>query len=235
MTVPCSTVEVYDALYSHKDYAAEAGAVHELIQDRCPSARTLLDVACGTGKHLERLKTWYDVEGVDLERQLLAVAAARLPGVRLHEADMRGFDLGRRFDAITCLFSAIGYARTTESLTSTVASMARHLGRPGVLIIEPWFTPEAWTVQRPVLLSVDQPELKIARMNVNSRDGNLAIVDFHFLVGTSAGVEHFTERHELGLFTDDEYRTALDRAGLDVVYEPDGLTGRGLYIAAKQS
>jgi SAM-dependent methyltransferase len=156
--------------------------VHELIQDRCPSTRTLLDVACGTGKHLERLKTWYDVEGVDLEGQLLAVAAARLPGVRLHEADMRGFDLGRRFDAITCLFSAIGYARTTESLTSTVASMARHLERPGVLIIEPWFTPEAWTVQRPVLLSVDQPELKIARMNVNSRDGNLAIVDFHFLV-----------------------------------------------------
>jgi SAM-dependent methyltransferase len=179
--------------------------------------------------------TWYDVEGVDLEGQLLAVAAARLPGVRLHEADMRGFDLGRRFDAVTCLFSAIGYARTTESLTSTVASMARHLERPGVLIIEPWFTPEAWTVQRPVLLSVDQPELKIARMNVNSRDGNLAIVDFHFLVGTSAGVEHFTERHEFGLFTDGEYRTALDGAGLDVIYEPDGLTGRGLYIAAKQS
>jgi hypothetical protein len=86
-----------------------------------------------------------------------------------------------------------------------------------------------------MLLSVDQPELKIARMNVNGRDGNLAIVDFHFLIGTSAGVEHFTERHEFGLFTDHEYRTALDEAGLDVLYEPDGLTGRGLYIAAKQS
>ncbi|MGZ4248465.1 MAG: class I SAM-dependent methyltransferase [Solirubrobacteraceae bacterium] len=202
-------------------------------QDRCPAARTLLDVACGTGKHLERLKAFYDVEGIDLDPRLLAVAGARLPNLRLHEADMREFDLGRRFDAVTCLFSAIGYAHTIDGLMSSVASMARHLECPGVLIVEPWFTPEAWMAQRPQLLSVDQPDLRIARMNVNSRDAKLAIVDFHFLVGTQTGVQHFTERHELGLFTDDEYRTALSGAGLHVAYEPDGLTGRGLYIATK--
>jgi hypothetical protein len=86
-----------------------------------------------------------------------------------------------------------------------------------------------------MLLNVDQPDLKIARMNVNSRDGRLAIVDFHYLVGTPEGVEYFTERHEFGLFTENEYRAALNQAGLSVDYDPDGLTGRGLYIATKQT
>ena len=234
MSVLIGSAEIYDAVYSLKDYAAEASAVHKLIRERCPTAQTLLDVACGTGKHLERLNRWYEVEGVDLDQRLLAVAGARLPSVRFHEADMRGFDLRRRFDAITCLFSAIGYALTIESLTSTVATIARHLEPLGVVIIEPWFTPEAWIGQRPMLLSIDQPDLKIARMNVNSRDGRLAIVDFHYLVGTAAGVEYFTERHEFGLFTDDEYRAALNATGLSVDYDPDGFTGRGLYIATKQ-
>ena len=234
LVVLIGSAEIYDAVYSLKDYAAEASAVHKMIRERSPTARTLLDVACGTGKHLERLNGWYEVEGVDLDQRLLAAAGALLPGVRFHEADMRGFDLGRRFDAITCLFSAIGYALTIESLTSTVAAIARHLEPLGVAIIEPWFTPEAWIVQRPMLLNVDQPDLKIARMNVNSRDGRLAIVDFHYLVGTPEGVEYFTERHEFGLFTENEYRAALNQAGLSVDYDPDGLTGRGLYIATKQ-
>ncbi|MBA2616521.1 MAG: class I SAM-dependent methyltransferase, partial [Actinobacteria bacterium] len=48
------SARVYDALYStFKDFVAEAERVHELIQSRKPGARTLLDVACGTGAHLE--------------------------------------------------------------------------------------------------------------------------------------------------------------------------------------
>jgi SAM-dependent methyltransferase len=223
--------EFYDALYSLKDYATEADAVHTLIQDRCPGARTLLDVACGTGKHLARLQASYTVEGLDLDRQLLAGARIRLPDVPLHAADMRDFDLGRRFDAITCLFGAIGYVRMITNLTGAVSAMARHLEPRGVLIIEPWYTPEAWMAQRPVLLSIDQPDLQIARMNVNSSDGRLAIVDFHYLVCTPAGVEHSTDHHEFGLFTDNEYRAAFNDAGLHVDYDLHGLTGRGLYIA----
>ena len=44
---------LYDAFYSHKDYEGESARVTELVVERNPGARTLLDVACGTGKHLE--------------------------------------------------------------------------------------------------------------------------------------------------------------------------------------
>ena len=79
---------------------------------RARPARALLDVACGTGKHLERLAQDHSVEGMDLDAALLELALRRLPGVPLHQADMTSFELGRRFDAVVCLFSSIGYVKT---------------------------------------------------------------------------------------------------------------------------
>jgi hypothetical protein len=57
--------------------------------------------------------------------------------------------------------------------------------------------------------------------------------DFHYLVGTPAGIEHFTERHEMGLFTDEQHRAAFTAAGLDVAYDAEGLMGRGVYIGIR--
>jgi SAM-dependent methyltransferase len=220
----------YDAVYSFKDYVSESTKVDALIKERNQSARTLLDVACGTGMHLEHLRGRYDVEGLDLDPKLLAVARERLPGTWLHEDDMTSFDLGRRFDAVICLFSSIGYARTVEDLNRAVAAMARHLEPGGVLVVEPWITPEAWEDDHLGAVFVDEPDLKIARVNRSERDGRLSRFVFHYLVLTSEGVERFEEPHELGLFTHDEYVAAFRGAGLEVEHDPEGLMGRGLYI-----
>ncbi len=82
------SVELYDLFYDWKDYRAEAGKIRELVATRNPDARTLLDVACGTGSHLVHLRDWYAVEGLDLNAGFLKVAFRRLPEVKLHEADM---------------------------------------------------------------------------------------------------------------------------------------------------
>ena len=68
-------------------------------------------------------------------------------------------------------------------------------------------------------------------MNVSGREGRLAIMKFEYLVGTPSGIEAFSERHEAALFTDEEYRQAFAAAGLAVEHDPEGLIGRGLYIA----
>jgi SAM-dependent methyltransferase len=138
------SAELYDLFYDWKDYHAEAEKVRELVAARNPDARTLLDVGCGTGSHLVHVCDWYEVEGLDLNADLLQVAARRLPVVTLHEADMRDFDLGRTFDVVACLFSSIGYVETTDGLSRAVESMARHLAPSGVLIVEPWFSPSTF-------------------------------------------------------------------------------------------
>lgn len=57
------------------------------------------------------------VQGLDLEPQFVELARKRLRGVTIHEGDMTSFDLGRRFDAVTCLFSAIGHVHTSRACT----------------------------------------------------------------------------------------------------------------------
>jgi SAM-dependent methyltransferase len=221
----------YDAVYSWKDYRTEADRLDRLIRERNPSAKTLLDVACGTGKHLELLRGGYEVEGVDLDPEMLAVARHRLPGVPLHQGDMASFDLGKRFDTVTCLFSSIAYTRTNENLHRAVATMASHLAPGGVLVVEPFFTPETWREGEVFGLWVDEPGLKISRVNLNARRGRLAIMDFHYLVGTPEVVEHFTELHEAALFTHEEHLQAFRAAGLEPEHDPEGLMGRGLFLA----
>jgi SAM-dependent methyltransferase len=231
----------YDAIYSFKDYAAESKRVDEIIQSLKPGARSLLDVACGTGKHIEHLRERYqDIAGIDLDEALLEIARERNPGVRLDAADMRSFSLGRTFDAVTCLFSAIGYAQSTDELNAACARMAVHLVPGGVIIVEPWLDPAAYQAGGVSALYIDEPDLKIARMNTRDRDGSLSIIDFHYLIGTPEGIEHRTERHTLGLFTHHEYRDALDAAGIEVRFDPDDLmrreehTSRGLYYGLKR-
>jgi hypothetical protein len=131
---------------------------------------------------------------------------------------------------VTCLFSSIGYVGTPERLNAAIAAMAGHLNPGGILMVEPWLSPELWQVGHPHLLVVDEPDLKIARMNVSGREGRLAIMEFEYLVGSPHGIEHFSERHEAALFTDDEYRQAFSAAGQAVEHDPDGLIGRGLYL-----
>ena len=61
----------------------------------------------------------------------------------------------------------------------------------------------------------------------------ISVFDFHYLIGTPQGVENIREEHRLGLFTDAQYRDALEQAGLEVHYEAGGLDGRGIYFGVK--
>jgi SAM-dependent methyltransferase len=226
------SVHLYDAFYraAGKDYEREAGEVLRRVETLGVEATTLLDVACGTGGHLEHFGTRRRCVGVDVDPAMVAAARRRCPGVRVEVADMVDFDLAERFDVVTCLFSSIGYVGTTERLGSAVASMARHLAPGGVLLVEPWFQPKAWQPGYLSALFVDEPDLKAARIAIAEQAGAVAVLDFHYLVGDRSGIVDFTERHELTLFDWADYRRAFTAAGLSVDIDEAGLTGRGLLV-----
>ena len=225
----------YDDILSFKDYAAETRKLVKIIETHLGEGRlSLLDVACGTGKHLEHLCERYDCEGIDLSPTMLEVARERIPYVTLHELDMLTFDLGRAFDVVTCLFSGIGCVKTIDNLYIAIARMAAHVKPGGLLIVEPWFTPEQWQQNTVHMATVDRPDLKIARVNTSWAEGRLSIFDLHFLVGTTEKTEHFVEHHEMGLFTIEEMTASFTQAGLTVTHDPKGLIGRGLYVGRKQ-
>jgi SAM-dependent methyltransferase len=220
----------YDSLYAFKDYGDAASQLRKLVAKENPRAQSLLDVGCGTGKHLENLRDHFSVEGLDLNPDLLAVARARNPDVPLHQGDMTTFDLGRRFDVITCLFSSIGYVKTVGKMRDAVRRFAEHLEPGGILVMEPWLSPEQYWVGHIASNYVNEPDLRIAWMYVQQRRGNVSVFDIHYMVATPEGVHEFTEVHEMGLFTREEYEDAFRAAGLSVSYDPTGFFNRGLYL-----
>lgn len=231
------TVQLYDVVYSGKDYASEARHVHDvLLTSGVVDGGDLLDVACGTGRHLQHFRAWYDVDGLDINGELIDIARERLPDVRFHVEDMRTFDLGRQFSVVTCLFGSVAYARTLDGLEQAVRTMAGHVATGGALAIEPFVFAENYEVGRPTALLVEQADLKLARLHVADAadEGRTAVFDFFYMVAVRGGrVQQVRERHELGLFSQAEYRRALLAAGLRVDFDARGPMGRGLFIGRK--
>ena len=222
------SIDIYDVVYAHKDYEAEATWVRDAVRARTRGARTLLAVACGTGKHLELLRHDFECQGTDLLPGFVDVAAART-GVPIHRADMDDFDLGERFDAVVCLFSAIGYSL---DLDAAIASMARHLEPAGLLIVEPWFTPDEWHPGRVQVLDHEVDGVRVVRMTASGVDGETAVMAMHHLVSRGTEIEHRSEVHRMTLFTMADYERAFQAAGLSFEVDRPGPFGRGALIGS---
>lgn len=237
----------YDLIYEEgqgKDYADEVQRLRSCLATHGIDAATLgrpprlLDVACGTGLHLSRLEDFERV-GVDVDPGMLDRAAARCHGAMLVEADMRALDakeLGAPFDVVTCLFSSIAYMPDVPALCDAILGMSRCLGRGGLLVIEPFVTPQAVVARKAWMNVVDHPDLKVVRMDVPEIHGRRLDLEFNYLVADSEGVRHLLERHQVSLFTEEEIQHAIDAAGLESSFDHRGLseTGRGLHIGVKR-
>jgi len=225
--------DVYDVMYHFKDYARETAYIAAAVRNRVPHATTLLETACGTGAFLEHLRREFDVEGLDLSAEMLEKGRRRVPGVPLHLGDMTSFDLGRQFDVVCCLFRSIAHCRTPDNLRAAVRAMAQHVRPGGVLLVEPFFTPDTFWDDNIVLNEYRKDDLKLAWMYVGKRTGRQVELDIHCLVGTKEGVRHFTDLVHLGLFTQDEVASAIQEAGLQAEYEVAGPSGIGLHVGRK--
>jgi SAM-dependent methyltransferase len=228
-----AAARAYDLFYRDKDYEGEVEQIIGIIEARCPSARSVLDVGCGTGAHLESLARHYErAEGIEPSVRMLEQAAMTRPGLLVYPGDMRTFRLAQRYDAVTCLFSAIGYMTTLDDLHLAVANMAHHLVDGGVLVVEGWVDPGEWVVGRASANAVVGDDLAAARVILSDREGDVSIIEMHYVLATLDAVEYIDEVHRMGLFTREQYRGALEAAGLR--YErAGGLTGRGLHIGVR--
>ena len=235
MSLYARSAQYYDAIQqaSGRNYSHEAFRLNKLIEAHCTSGGdALLDVGCGTGHHLEYLRAWYSPDGLDVDRSMLAVAQARLPELHFISHDMIGFNLDRRYDAIVAI-DTIGYVPNVRLLEQTLETFYRHLKPGGVVAIEPWIRPADWKDGYIQARFADEPDLKVARMSLSRRDGNVSILHYNYMVAAPDGVRTFNEPHRLMLFTDEEYRRAISRARLTVEYDPTGLRGRGIYLGIR--
>jgi ubiquinone/menaquinone biosynthesis C-methylase UbiE len=103
----------YDSIYKWKDYKADSEKIRALIKRyKTSRGRELLDVACGTGNHIQYFKKYFNITGIDLDKNMLRIAREKFPDIKFIRGNMRTFRLNRQYDVIICLFSAIGHLKT---------------------------------------------------------------------------------------------------------------------------
>ncbi|MBW4721833.1 class I SAM-dependent methyltransferase [Saccharothrix obliqua] len=230
--------EVYDLFYRGrgKDFAAEAEWVRRVVRERRPGARSLLDVACGTGEHLAHLVEHFpDAAGVELSPAMRVAAERKLAATPVHEADMFDFDLGRVFDAVCCLTGSIAYAADTAELARVVGAMARHLPVGGVLVIDPWWSPDTFLDGHIAHDVVEGEGRTVVRLSRSHRIGDLSRHEAHYLAADATGVRHFSQVQDLTLFPAEDYLAALAGAGCEPEHLTDvGQPRRGLFVGVRR-
>jgi SAM-dependent methyltransferase len=228
--------EQYDRIYSGKDYAAEARWLAGIARRIQPSARTLLDVACGTGRHLETFRRSFSVEGLDASAPLLAVARRRLGrSVPLVQSDMRSFDRGREYDVLVCLFSAIGYLLTPSDRRRTFETFFHHLAPGGVALVEGWILPSKFRDGSVHLTTYDGPNAKIARVSTGHRLGRFSRIEMEYLVAERGGsVRHWREVHRNALVEPSEMLRTMRQVGFRArLLRGGSYRDRGLYVGVR--
>jgi SAM-dependent methyltransferase len=227
----------YDLIYSWKEYKNETQIIKSLIkQYKKSNGNDLLEVACGTGRHIQYLKDSFAILATDFNKDMLAVAQKNITDATFKQADMIHLNLDKTFDVIICLFSSIGYVKNYKNLNKTIENFSKHLKKGGVVIIEPWFTEPSYKIGLPTMTTYDGDDIKIARFCVCKKRGILSVMDMHYLIAErDKKMTHFIERHELAMFDIDKMLDIMKKNGLKAKFLKNGLMkDRGLYIGVKK-
>ncbi|GGM88778.1 hypothetical protein GCM10011578_005430 [Streptomyces fuscichromogenes] len=131
----CYDGAVYDQRYA--DYADDVPFWRDLARRHGPD---VLELATGTGRiSIPLAKDGHDVTGIDVAPAMLREAERkRNPGLplKLHEADMRDFDLGRRFRLVLLPCDSISHLLNDSDIAACLARVREHLADDGVFALD---------------------------------------------------------------------------------------------------
>jgi SAM-dependent methyltransferase len=124
----------YDLVMGDRSNAANF--TRSLIARHKPEAKTVLEIACGTGAILGFLADTYEVTGLDRSRQMLALARKKLPHIRFYQQSMTMFRVAKQFDAIVCVFDSINHLLSFAAWKKVFRQVALHLTHDGLFVFD---------------------------------------------------------------------------------------------------
>jgi SAM-dependent methyltransferase len=155
-------------LYDHVTLYRDRPDIAFFVEEATAAGSPVLEIGCGTGRVLiPTARAGIDIVGLDLSSHMLAVGRQRVlrepesvqARVQLVQADMRRFDLGRRFTLATIPFRPFQHLLTVDDQLACLHSIRRHLIDGGRLILDAFNPSLDFLVNRPVGEELDaEPE-----------------------------------------------------------------------------
>jgi SAM-dependent methyltransferase len=129
----------YHALYQHRDDTEALQFIHNLLAYLKPlSNATMLDIACGKGRHSKALHdAGFDVVGIDLSPASISAAASmQTNGLSFACHDMRETFRQNYFDYAFNFFTSFGYFNSDDEHQQAINAMSNNLKEGGTLVID---------------------------------------------------------------------------------------------------
>jgi len=100
------------------------------------SAKSVLELGCGTGNNLDELSKDFIVSGIDLSHKMLKIAKKKIPGGKFYNNDIRNFSLNSKFDVIICMYDTINHLTLFNDWKRIFLNVYTHLNQNGLFIFD---------------------------------------------------------------------------------------------------
>lgn len=132
---------LYDELMKDAPYHQWAEFVMAKVEQYGIENRSLLDLACGTGElSLRLLKEGFDVTGVDLSSDMLAVAIEKADKAGCHipfyQQDMSELEGLGQFGTVGIFCDSLNYLKTEQEVLDTFVNVHNHLHEDGIFFFD---------------------------------------------------------------------------------------------------
>jgi SAM-dependent methyltransferase len=132
---PYDAPELYDRLFDGLDFDLPFW-----LETARAAGGPVLEIACGTGRILLALRrAGLDADGLDVSPAMIGRLRAKAGeaglAVRAEIADMRSFDLGRRYARVLCAFNGFAHCETVADQIACLRAARAHLAPGGALVL----------------------------------------------------------------------------------------------------
>ncbi len=125
----------YDYILGKEEYEKNAGFISKQLKKF--KVNSILELACGSGLYLFPLKKdGFDIEGLDISKEMLTIAKKEDKKIKLYEQDMTNFKLNKKFDSVLILNSGLALLPNHKLINKTIKQSYKHLNKDGILIID---------------------------------------------------------------------------------------------------
>lgn len=212
----------YDEIMEVVDYQMWTNYLLSLLRVHRYKARTILDLACGTGNMSYLLADLgFKVIGLDKSSEMLIQARKKQikhqGQVEYYQGDMRDFKLDEKQDLIICLYDSINYLLSASEIVKAFSNIKKALQAGGLFVFDFNTCHRIKRIAEESHLYEGDRYICLWRDSVNQKEC-IWQVELEFLIqGNDEIYRRYKENHQEKGYSLKEMKGYLKEAGLEVL------------------